>query len=97
MAKAGMSWTGVVASQSEAGGGIQRLGKSVNELLHGAEVLYLAVAEIHQTKAGKGKRVLFRSHGLIVSNGERVGAGHLGAVRCAGFRRRVRLAGCWVA
>ena len=29
----------------------------------------------------------------VVANGERVCAGHLGAVRCAGFRRRVRLAG----
>ena len=97
MLKAGLSWTGDVASQYEAGSGIRRLGKGVNELLHGAEVLALTVAEIHQTKAGKGMRVLFRPHGLVISNGERVGAGHLGSVRCAGFRRRVRLAGCWAA
>ena len=97
MAKAGLSGTGDVASQRKAGSGIQRLGKGINELLQGAEVLALAIAEIHQTKAGKGKRVLFRPHGLVISNGERVGAGHLGAACCAWFRRRVRLAGCWAA
>ena len=88
---------GDVASQRKAGSRVQRLGKGVNELLHGAEVLALAVAEIHQTKAGKGERVLFRPHGLVISNGERVGAGHLGAVCCAGLRWRVRLTGCWAA
>ena len=50
---------GDVTSQREAGGGIQLLGKSINELFHGAEVLALAVVEIHQTKAGKRKRVFF--------------------------------------
>ena len=59
MAKEGLSWMDDVASQRKAESGIQRLGKSVNELLHGGEVLALAIAEIHQTKAGKGKRVLF--------------------------------------
>ena len=59
MAKAGLSWTGDVASQREAGSRIQHLGKGVNELLHGAEVLAPAVVEIHQTKAGKGESVLF--------------------------------------
>ena len=59
MAKAGLSRTGDVTSQRKAGGGIQRLGKSVNELLHGAEVLALAVVEIHLTEAGKRKRVFF--------------------------------------
>ena len=59
MAKAGLSWTGDVASQCEAGSRIQRLGKGINELLHGVEVLALAVADIYQTKAGKGERVLF--------------------------------------
>ena len=59
MAKAGLSWTGDVVSQREAGSRIQHLGKGVNELLHGADVLALAVAEIHQSKAGKGERVLF--------------------------------------
>ena len=86
MAKAGLSWMDDVASQREAGSRIQRLGKGVNKLLHGAKVLALAVAEIHQTKAGKGERVLFRPYGLVISNGERVGAGHLGVVRCEGFR-----------
>ena len=97
MAKAGLSWVGDVTSQLEVGGGIQRLGKGVNDLFHGAEVLTLAIAEIHQTKAGKRKRVFFGSHGVVVANGERVGAGYLGAVRCAGFRRRLRLAGCGAA
>ena len=46
---------GDVASQREAGGGIQHLGKSVFELFQGAQVLALAVAEIHQTHAGKRK------------------------------------------
>ena len=59
MAKAGLSRAGDVTSQCEAGSGIQRLGKSINELFHGAEVLTLAIAEIHQTKAGKRKRVFF--------------------------------------
>ena len=48
-----------MASQREAGSRVQRLGKGVNELLHCAEVLALAVAEVHQSKAGKGERVLF--------------------------------------
>ena len=85
-----LSWSGEggavqgdVASQREAGGRIQRLGKGVNELFHGAEVLALAVAEIHQTQAGKRKRVFFLSHGVVVGNSERVGVGHLGAVHCA--------------
>ena len=41
-----------------AGGGIQRLGESVQELLQRAQVLALAVAEIHQAQAGKRKGVL---------------------------------------
>ena len=55
MAKAGLSRAGDVASQSEARGGIQRLGKSVKELFQCAQVLALAVAEIHQAQAGKRK------------------------------------------
>ena len=58
MAKAGLSRAGDVASQREAGGGIQRLGESVQELLQRAQVLALAVAEIHQAQAGKRKGVL---------------------------------------
>ena len=57
MAKVVLSRAGDVASQRETGGGIQRLGKSVNELFQGAQVLALAVAEIHQTQAGKRKVV----------------------------------------
>ena len=55
--KAVLSRAGDVASQREAGFGIQRLGKSVNELFQGAQVLALAVAEIHHTQAGKRKGV----------------------------------------
>ena len=47
-----------MASQCEAGGGIQRLGESFQELLQRAQVLALAVAEIHQAQAGKRKVVL---------------------------------------
>ena len=53
----------------------------------------MTVAEIHQAQASERERILFQSHGVIVANGERVFAGHLGAVRCTVFRRRVRLAG----
>ena len=81
-----------MASQRKA-----RSGEAVNKLLHSAEILTLAVAEIHQSKAGKGERVLLRPHGFVVPNSERVSAGHLGAVCCAGAGWRVRLAGYWVA
>ena len=54
-----LSRAGNVTYQREALAGIQCLGKSINELFHGAEVLALAVAEIHQTKAGKRERVFF--------------------------------------
>ena len=58
MAKAGLSRAGDVASQREAGDGIQCLGESVQELLQRAQVLALAIAEIHQAQAGKRKVVL---------------------------------------
>ena len=57
MAKAGLSRAGDVASQHKAGGGIHLLGKSVNELFQGAQVLALAIAEVHQMQAGKRKGV----------------------------------------
>ena len=47
-----------MASQHETGGGVQRLGEGVQELLQRAQVLALAVAEIHQAQAGKRKGVL---------------------------------------
>ena len=53
----------------------------------------MTVAEIDQAQASEREGILFRSHGVIVANGERVCAGHLGVVGCAGYRHRVRLAG----
>ena len=53
MAKAGLSWAGDVASQCKARSGVHSLGESVDKLLHSTEVLTLAVAEIHQSKAGE--------------------------------------------
>ena len=58
MAKAGLSWPGDVASQRKARSGVHRLGEGVDKLLQRAEVLALVVAEIHQSKAGKGERDL---------------------------------------
>ena len=58
VAKVGLFRAGDAASQCEAEGGIQRLGKSVKELFQCAQVLDLAVAEIHQAQAGKRKGVL---------------------------------------
>ena len=43
---------------AEAGGGIQRFGEGVQELLQCTQVLTLAVAEIHQSQAGKREGVL---------------------------------------
>ena len=97
MAKAGLSWTGNVASQRGAGSRVQRLGKIVNKLFHCAEALALAVTDLRQSEAGKGERVVLQPHGFVLPNSERVGAGHLGAVCCAGAGWRERLAGCWAA
>ena len=38
----------------------------------------MTVAEIHQAQTSERERILFRSHGVIVADGEQVCAGHLG-------------------
>ena len=97
MAKAGLSWVGDVASQRKPRGWVLSLGESVGKLLHGAEVLALAVAEVHQSKAGEGEGVLLWAQSFGVSNGEWVDAGHLGAVCCESSGLRMRLVGGWAA
>ena len=95
--KAGLSWAGDVASQRKSKGWVHSLGERVDKLLHGAKVLALAVAEVHQSKTGEGEGVLLRSQSFGVSNGEWVDASHLGAVCCAGSGLRVKLEGGWAA
>ena len=53
MVKAELSRAGDVASQHEAGDGIQRFGEGVPELLQCTQVLALAVAEITKRKLAK--------------------------------------------
>ena len=86
-----------MASQRKARGWVISFGESVDELLHGAEVPGLAVAEVYQSKAGEGEGVLPWSYRFGESNGEWVDAGHLGAVCCAGSGLRVMLEGSWAA
>ena len=97
MAKAGLSLAGDVASQSKPRGWVFSLGESVGKLLHGAEVLASAVAEVSQSKASEGEGVLLWSQSFSVSNGEWVDAGHLGAVCCVGSGLRLRLGSSWAA
>ena len=97
VAKAGLSWTGDVASQSKPRGWVLSLGESVGKLLHGAEVLASAVAEVNLSEASEGEGVHLWSQSFGVSNGEWVDAGHLGAVRCMRSRLRLRLKSGWVA
>ena len=70
MAKAGLSWTDDVASQSKPRCWVLSLGESVGKLLHGAEVLASAVAEVYQSEASEGEGVHLWSQSFGVSNGE---------------------------
>ena len=65
-----------MASQCKARGWVLSFGESIDELLHGAEVPALAVAEVYQSKAGEGEGVLW-SYCFGEFNGEWVDAGHL--------------------
>ena len=57
MAKASLSGVGDVSLQGEAGGGIHRLGKSIYQLSQGTKVLAVSIAEVDESKTGKGERV----------------------------------------
>ena len=77
-----------MSPQREAGCRVQSLGEGIHQLTHGAEVLAVPVAKIHQAEAGEREGIRLPPQALIVLDGERVGAGHFGAV-C-----RVRRPGC---
>ena len=66
----------------------------------GVEVLVMATAEIDQSKASEGEGVRLWFESFLVSNGEWVNAGHLGAlargaVYCVGSGLRLRLGSGW--
>ena len=57
MAKASLSGAGDVSLQSEAGGGIHRLGQSIHQLLNGTKVLAMSIAEVDESMTGEGERI----------------------------------------
>ena len=57
MAKASLSGAGDVSLQSEAGGGVHRLGQRIYQLPNGTKVLAVSVAEVDESKTGEGERV----------------------------------------
>ena len=77
-----------MSPQCEAGCRVQCLREGIHQLPHGAEVLAVSVAEVHQPQTCEGEGIHLGSQGIVVPDGERIGAGHLGVV-C-----RVRWPGC---
>ena len=57
MAKASLSGAGDVSLQSEVGGGINRLGQSIHQLLNGTKVLAMSIAEVDESKTGEEERI----------------------------------------
>ena len=74
------SWSGEGESVQGGRCGIQSLGESIHELPQGTKVLAVPIAEVDQAEAGKRERIRLPPQAFVVCDGERVGAGHLGAV-----------------
>ena len=71
---------GDVSPQHEARCRVQSLGEGIYQLLHGTEVLAVSVVKVYQEEGGKREGIRLPPQAFVVLDGERVGAGHLGAV-----------------